>query len=76
MNKFTISMDDLDDMLSKLWEYCQGKGTFRALPDKNLIEVYEYIDGSSQAGSRLVSEISIVSIDDVFDVKEFLFKKE
>ena len=68
-------MDDLDDMLSKLWEYCQGKGSFRVIPDKNLIEVYEYIAQESQ-GSHLIAEIRVVSIDDVFDVKEFLFKKE
>lgn len=75
MNKFIVSRDDLDDLLARLWEFCQGKGTFRAIPDKDLIEVYEYIGEESQ-GSRLVAEIKIVSVDDVYDVKDFLFKKE
>ena len=75
MNKFVISRDDLDDLLARLWEYCQGKGSFRVIPDEDLIEVYENVgDGNNFLGK--VAEIEIVSVDDVFDVKELLFKKE
>ena len=74
MKKFIISRDDLDDLLSTLWEQCQGKGTFRVLPDKDMIEVYKYIVAESQ-GSRLVAEIEIADVNDVYDVKDLLFKE-
>jgi hypothetical protein len=72
MQKYNISLDDLDTLFEKLWETCSDKGYFRVLPHKNIIEVYQYIP--DQVAGRQIAEINIITMDDAYDVKDNLFK--
>ena len=67
MKKFNIQLDDLDDILSKLWEMCQGNGEYLVCPDKNLIKVYD-------KDTNKIAELNVIAIDDTYDVRDNLFK--
>ena len=63
MRDFIVRLDEIDDLLSRLYEFCENHHYFTV--KGNLIEVFEKM---TEQSAKLVANIKVVAIDEPYDV--------
>lgn len=71
MKQFKIRWDEVDDLISRLYEYCtDNKCSFSVFPGDNLIEVFQ----QGENVQTPIAQIEIITICDAYDIIKELNK--
>ena len=70
MKEFNVRLDEIDDLFSRLYEFCEDHHYFTV--KNNLVEVFEKMDAHS---AKLAATIKLVDIVDGYDIVKELSRQ-